>query len=100
MATRSSLLAWESLWTEEPGGLQFMGSLRVGHDLATEEKYQQQGVIAPSFSIGILTFLNDLFFFFPPILQVIQLPLNRFFFFFWLRFSRESLLPKAIDFYN
>ena len=60
MATQSSLLAWESLWTEEPGGLQFMGSLRVGHDLATEEQHQQQGVIAPSFSIGILTFLNDL----------------------------------------
>ena len=26
MATRSSILAWEILWTEEPSGLQFMGS--------------------------------------------------------------------------
>ena len=26
MATRSSVLAWEMLWTEEPGGLQSMGS--------------------------------------------------------------------------
>ena len=34
MATQSSILAWEMLWTEEPGGLQPMGSLRVGHDLA------------------------------------------------------------------
>ena len=25
-ATHSSILAWEILWTEEPGGLQFMGS--------------------------------------------------------------------------
>ena len=25
MATRSSILAWETPWTEEPGGLQFMG---------------------------------------------------------------------------
>ena len=25
MATHSSVLAWEILWTEEPGGLQFMG---------------------------------------------------------------------------
>ena len=25
MATHSSILAWEILWTEEPGGLQFMG---------------------------------------------------------------------------
>ena len=26
MATHSSILSWEILWTEEPGGLQFMGS--------------------------------------------------------------------------
>ena len=32
MATHSSTLAWEIPWTEEPGRLQFMGSLRVGHD--------------------------------------------------------------------
>ena len=32
MATHSSILAWKILWTEEPGGLQFMGSQRVGHD--------------------------------------------------------------------
>ena len=36
MATHSSLLAWEILWTEEPSGLQSMGSQRVGHDLATQ----------------------------------------------------------------
>ena len=32
MATRSSILAWEIPWTEDPGGLQSMGSQRVGHD--------------------------------------------------------------------
>ena len=32
MATRSTVLAWTIPWTEEPGGLQSMGSLRVGHD--------------------------------------------------------------------
>ena len=32
MATHSSILAWEMLWTEEPGGLQPMGLQRVGHD--------------------------------------------------------------------
>ena len=32
MATRSSTLAWKIPWTEEPGRLQSMGSLRVGHD--------------------------------------------------------------------
>ena len=35
MATHSSTLAWKIPWTEEPGGLQSMGSLRVGHDCAT-----------------------------------------------------------------
>ena len=34
-ATHSSTLAWKTQWTEEPGGLQSMGSLRVGHDWAT-----------------------------------------------------------------
>ena len=32
MTTHSSTLAWKIPWTEEPGGLQSMGSLRVGHD--------------------------------------------------------------------
>ena len=35
MATRSSTLARQIPWTEEPGGLQSMGSLRTGHDWAT-----------------------------------------------------------------
>ena len=32
MATHSSILAWKISWTEEPGGLQFTGLQRVGHD--------------------------------------------------------------------
>ena len=32
MATHFSILAWEISWTEEPGGLQSMGSQRAGHD--------------------------------------------------------------------
>ena len=32
MATRFSILAWEIPWREEPGGLQSLGSQRVGHD--------------------------------------------------------------------
>ena len=31
-ATHSSVLAWGIPWTEEPGGLQSIGSQRVGHD--------------------------------------------------------------------
>ena len=32
MAIRSSILAWEIPWTEEPGGLQFKGLQRVRHN--------------------------------------------------------------------
>ena len=35
MAPHSTTLAWKIPWTEEPGGLQSMGSLGVGHDWAT-----------------------------------------------------------------
>ena len=37
MATHSSILTWKIPWTEEPGGLQSLGSQRFGHDLATEQ---------------------------------------------------------------
>ena len=32
MATHSSILAWRIPWTEEPGGLQFMGLQKVRHN--------------------------------------------------------------------
>ena len=32
METHSSILAWRIPWPEEPGGLQSMGSQRIGHD--------------------------------------------------------------------
>ena len=32
MATHSSILAWRTLWIEEPGGLQSIGSHKVRHD--------------------------------------------------------------------
>ena len=32
MATHSRILAWRIPWTEQPGGLQSMGSQRAGHD--------------------------------------------------------------------
>ena len=35
MASHSSILAWRIPWTEEPGGLQFIGSQRIGHDRGT-----------------------------------------------------------------
>ena len=60
--THSSTLAWKIPWTEEPGGLQSMGSLRVGHDWATSlslftfmhwrRKWQPTPVFLPGESQG------------------------------------------------
>ena len=36
MAIHSSILAWKIPWTEQAGGLQSMGSQRVGHDLVAK----------------------------------------------------------------
>ena len=62
MAPHSSTLAWIIPWTEEPGGLQPMGSLRVGHDWATSfslfifmhwrRKWQPTPVFLPEESQG------------------------------------------------
>ena len=47
MATHSSIPAWRIPWTEEPGGLQSMGSQRVEHDWVTslhsKETYKERG---------------------------------------------------------
>ena len=59
MAPHSSTVAWKIPWTEEPGGLQSMGSLGVGHnssDLASKQA-------RPSFSQSLLSSHNfDCFF--------------------------------------
>ena len=62
MEPHSSTLAWKIPWTEEPGGLQSMGSLRVGHDWATSlslftfthwrRKWQPTPVFLPGESQG------------------------------------------------
>ena len=49
IATHSSILVWGISWTEEPGGLQSMGSQRVTQDLAT--KTTNNHVVA---SLGLL----------------------------------------------
>ena len=41
MATHSSVLAWRIPWTEEPGGLQSVGSQIVRHDLVSKQHWQQ-----------------------------------------------------------
>ena len=42
MATHSSILAWEIVWTKEPGGQQSIRSWRVRHNLATKQEQQQK----------------------------------------------------------
>ena len=39
-ASHSSILAWEIPWTEEPDGLQSMGSQRVGQDFMIKQRQQ------------------------------------------------------------
>ena len=46
MTAHSSILAWEVPWTEEPGGLQSMGSLRVGHNLVTKHQEGTEALAA------------------------------------------------------
>ena len=48
MKTHSSILAWESPWTEEPDGLQSMGLQRAGYDLVSE---QQQLVFLGNYNL-------------------------------------------------
>ena len=48
MATHSSILAWEILWTVEPGGLQFMWWQRVGPDFVTKQHLESRWL-----SIGV-----------------------------------------------
>ena len=45
MATHSSILAWEILQAEEPGGLQSTGSQRVGHEWATKQQQEVLGLV-------------------------------------------------------
>ena len=62
MAPHSSTLAWKIPWMEEPGGLQSMGSLGVGHDSVTslslftfmhwKRKWQPTPVFLPGESQG------------------------------------------------
>ena len=51
MATDSSILAWEIPWTEEPGGLQCMGSQRAGQDWATQQQQQKSYVASAAMTL-------------------------------------------------
>ena len=71
MATHSSTLTWRIPWTEEPGRLQSMGSLRVGHNWATSlslftfmhwrRKWQPTPVFLPGESQGQRSLLGAVY---------------------------------------
>ena len=44
MATHPDILTWEIPWTEDPGGIQFMRSQNVRHNLVTEQRRQDVSV--------------------------------------------------------
>ena len=44
METHSSILIWETPWTEDPGRLQSMGLQRIGHDRVTEDEREKAGL--------------------------------------------------------
>ena len=46
MATHSSILVWKISWTEEPGGLQSMGSQRIGRDWSNLEHTHREVEVA------------------------------------------------------
>ena len=52
MATHSSILAREIPWPEEPGMLQFVGSQRARHKLATEHEHRHTCILKPSVNIA------------------------------------------------
>ena len=52
MAIHPSILAWRIPWTEEPGGLQSLGSQRVGHDLVTERGHMRVWVLLLPISLS------------------------------------------------
>ena len=47
MITHSRILAWRIPWTEEPGGLQSMGSQGIGHDWVTELNWYLHHLLLP-----------------------------------------------------
>ena len=60
-ATHSSVLAWKIPWTEEPGGLQSIGSQRIGHDLATKQQQKHIHIkLILDFTMSYIYIINSL----------------------------------------
>ena len=70
MATYSSILAWKIPWTEEPGGLQSMGVIRVRHDGATDHTHTGNCEELENIWSRVYKLVGDKIFFQPVIVKV------------------------------
>ena len=61
MATHSSILACEILWTAEPSGLQFMGSQKIRDDLATKPPTTLYHVVYPKLTYKTMSTISQFF---------------------------------------
>ena len=59
MATHSSIPAWRIPWTKDPGGLQAMGSQRVGHDWVTEMNWTELKPVLKDFVHSLTSIWNE-----------------------------------------
>ena len=60
MANQSSIPAWKIPWTEEPGGLQFMGSKEsdTAEQLSMKQEISRQGFLVPILQLTTYLFLS------------------------------------------
>ena len=61
MATHASILAWEIPWTEEPGGLQFMGSKKSQTRLSDRACMPASGIFMHEANPNLLLLLDDVY---------------------------------------
>ena len=61
MATHCSILAWRIPWMEEPGGLQSMGSQRVGHDWMTSFHFFTSFYMQRAIDLTLLSWIHHKF---------------------------------------
>ena len=93
MAPHSSTLAWKIHWTEEPGRLQSMGPLRVGHDWVTSLSHILYGCVFIAICVKIfLNFLLD--FIIDPL--VINSMFSLHVIFFWFLFVVDFLVSAIV----
>ena len=83
MATHSRILSWKIPWTEEPGGLQSMGSHRVRQNLVTEYK-------VPSFFFFFLVRCWFFFFFHKQVLNFVKS-------FLFIYFDNMAFIPQFVN---